>query len=199
MHTRRAAILPLLLLLVAQSGRPAAAPPSAPPAFADVRAFADTYCAKCHGEKVQKGGLNLATFTDEKLVLKQRKAWRVVAEQLAAGEMPPAAAKQPTKDERDRVVKWITSTLDAADELDRKRPDPGRPVVRRLTPNEYNRTVRELLGVDADIAGAVGMPDDTVSESFDNLAAVLNISDALTEKYFAAADLIIERLYAFPQ
>ncbi|MBN9119699.1 MAG: DUF1592 domain-containing protein [Planctomycetes bacterium] len=198
MHTRRAAVLPLFLLLVAPSGKPAAAPPAAPATFADVRAFADAYCARCHGEKAQKGGLNLAPFADEKAVLKQRKAWRGVAEQLASGEMPPEGAKQPTKDERDRIVKWITVTLDAADARDRERPDPGRPVVRRLTPNEYNRTVRDLLGVDSDIAGAVGMPDDTVSESFDNLAAALNISDALTEKYFAAADLIIERLYAFP-
>ncbi len=201
MHTRYAAFLPLLLLLVAPPGnRPGhAAPPPAAPAFADIRTFTDTYCAKCHGEKTQKGGLNLALFTDTKSVLKQRKAWRGVAEQLAAGEMPPESAKQPTKDERNRVVKWITSTLDAADELDRTRPDPGRPVVRRLTPGEYNRTVRDLLGVDFDASGAVGMPDDTGGESFDNLSSALNISDALTEKYFAAADLIIERLYLFPK
>ncbi|QJX00325.1 hypothetical protein [Frigoriglobus tundricola] len=42
--------------------------------------------------------------------------------------MPPEAATQITKAERDHVVKWITATLDAADELDRTRPDPGRPV-----------------------------------------------------------------------
>jgi hypothetical protein len=96
-------------------------------------------------------------------------------------------------------VKWIASTLDAADELDRKKPDPGRSVIRRLTRTEYNRTVRDLLGVDFDTAGAVGMPDETVGESFDNLAAALNFSDTLTEKYFAAADMIIDRLYAFPK
>lgn len=189
MHTR----VPLFLILLAPSVSQAA-----PPQFADIRTFADTYCAKCHGEKTQKGGLNLATFTSEKSVLKQRKAWRVVAEQIASGEMPPEGAKQPSKEDRDRITKWITTTLDAADEIDRKRPDPGRPVVRRLTPGEYNRTVRDLLGVDADIAGAVGFPDDTVGESFDNLAAALNFSDTLTEKYFAAAEMVIERLYAFP-
>src|SRR4051812_48814992 len=113
--------------------------------------------------------------------------------------MPPEGAKQPTRDERVRVVKWINATLDAADERDRKRPDPGRPVVRRLTSGEYNRTVRDLLGVDFDAAGAVGMPDETGGESFDNLAAALTVSDALTEKYFAAADLVVERLYAFPK
>jgi hypothetical protein len=198
MRTYPAAILPFALLLFAPAGNPAAEP-GAPASFADVRAFTGAYCARCHGEKVQKGGLNLTTFPNEKAVLKQRKAWREVARQLAAGEMPPETAKQPPKAERDRVVKWITSALDAADAADRARPDPGRPVVRRLTPGEYNRTVRDLLGVNFDVAGAVGMPDDTVGESFDNLAAALNFSDALTEKYFAAANLIIERLYAFPK
>src|SRR3982750_4183675 len=150
MHTRLAILLPLSLL-VAPSGQPAPAPPL-PPAigFTEVRAFTDAYCAKCHGEQTQKGGLNLAAFADEKGVRKQRKAWREVARQLASGDMPPEGAKQPTKEERDRVVRWITTTLDAADELDRTRPDPGRPVVRRLTPGEYNRTVRDLLGVDFD-------------------------------------------------
>ncbi len=195
MHTRFLALLPLLSLC---AGSASAAPP--PPAeFKDVQAFVTSYCAKCHGEKVQKGGLNLAPFTDAKSVLKSRKAWRGVAEAVASGEMPPEGAKQPTKEERNRALKWITSALDAADELDRTRPDPGHAVVRRLTPSEYNRTVRDLLGLDFDISGAVGMPDDTVGESFDNLAAALNFSDTLTEKYFAAAELVIERLYAFPQ
>jgi mono/diheme cytochrome c family protein len=199
MHTRLAVLLAITLLL-APTGRPDDRPavPAAPaPTFADVRAFTDAYCAKCHGEKTQKGGVNLSAAPDEKAFLKQRKVWRGAAQQIASGDMPPEGAKQPTPADRDRIVKFITSTLDAADEIDRKRPDPGRPVVRRLTPGEYNRTVRDLLGVDFDAAGAVGMPDETVGESFDNLAAALNISDTLTEKYFAAADLIVERLYAF--
>ena len=187
MHIRLLA--PLLLLSAA---------PAHAAEFADVQAFVNSYCARCHGEKVQKGGLNLAPFTDAKSVLKSRKVWRGVAEAVAGGEMPPEGAKQPTKAERDRAVRWIAATLDAADARDRDRPDPGRAVVRRLTPSEYNRTVRDLLGPDFDISAAVGMPDDTVGESFDNLAAALNFSDTLTEKYFAAADLVIERLYAAP-
>ncbi|QJX00326.1 hypothetical protein [Frigoriglobus tundricola] len=40
-----------------------------------------------------------------------------------------------------------------------------------------------------------------LGEPFDNVAAALNISDALNEKYFAPVDLIIiiECLYAVPQ
>ncbi|WP_168219277.1 DUF1592 domain-containing protein [Limnoglobus roseus] len=166
--------------------------------FETVRTFLSGYCVKCHGEKVQKGGLNLVPFADEKSVLKQRKVWRSVAEQLITKEMPPEREKQPAEDDRAAVAKWVGQTLDAADERDRKHPDPGRAVVRRLTAGEYNRTVRDLFAVNFDVAGAVGLPDDTVGESFNNLAAALNFSDTLMEKYFTAADLIIERLDAPP-
>jgi cytochrome c553 len=204
MHSRIAAFLPLVMLFVfSMSQNPVTGFPRQEKApavtFENTREFASTYCLRCHGEKMQKGGLNIASFPDQKAMLKHRKRWREVAKQLASGEMPPEDAKQPAKDERDRIVKWITSTLDAADELDRKQPDPGRAVIRRLTPGEYNRTIRDLLGVNFDVAGAVGLSDDIVGENFDNLAVALNVSDALTEKYFTAADLIIEKLYAVPQ
>jgi cytochrome c553 len=205
MHSRIAAFIPLVLLLSFSlsrnpaTGFPKQDKPAAAITYENVREFASTYCTRCHGEKMQKGGLNLASFVDQKAMLKHRKKWREVAKQLSAGEMPPEDARQPARDERDRIVKWITSTLDAADELDRKQPDPGRSVIRRLTPGEYNRTIRDLLGVNFDVAGAVGLSDDIVGESFDNLAAALNVSDALTEKYFAAADMIIDKLYAVPQ
>lgn len=171
------------------------APAAEPQGFGEARAAVTMYCGRCHGETAQKGGVNLAPFADEKAVLRQRKLWRSVAEQLKSGDMPPDGQKQPTKDERDRVVGWITLTLDAADALDRTKPDPGASVVRRLTRAEYDNTVRDLLGVRFDLAAAVGMPDDTTGDAFDNLAAALAVSDSLMEKYFAAADLAVEKLY----
>lgn len=174
---------------------PVAAGTAAPTSFAEIRGHVNEFCGKCHGQKVQKGGINLATFADEKSVPRSRKLWRSVAEQLESGNMPPEKQKQPTKEQRRALVAWIQSTLDTADALDRKRPDPGRGIVRRLTRFEYNRTVRDLLGVELDTAGAVGMPDDTVGEALDNLASALTVSDSLMEKYFAAADLILENLY----
>jgi len=45
------------------------------------------------------------------------------------------------------------------------------------------------------VAGAVGMPDETVGESFDNLATALQFSDSQMEKFFAAAEFVLEKLY----
>jgi mono/diheme cytochrome c family protein len=173
-----------------------AQPPTPNTGFALVRTQVTELCGRCHGEKASKGGVNLAPFADEAAVVRERKLWRAVAAQLKSGEMPPEGTKQPTAEQRTALVKWITIRLDAVDELDRRRPDPGRSVVRRLNRYEYNRTVRDLLGVDLDAAGAVGITDDLVGESFDNLAAALTVTDGLIEKHFAAADLILDALYA---
>lgn len=152
-------------------------------------------CGRCHGEKASKGGVTLAPFADVAAVLRERKVWRAVAAQLKSGEMPPEGAKQPTGEQRATLVAWLTTRLDAADELDR-RPDPGRSVVRRLNRYEYNCPVRDLLGVELDAAGAVGITDDATGEAFDNLAAALTVTDGLSEKHFAAADLVLDALYA---
>jgi mono/diheme cytochrome c family protein len=179
----------------------AAAPTPAqhPPAtggFAQVRTHITELCGRCHGEKASKGGVNLAPFADEAAVLRERKVWRTVAEQLKSGEMPPEGAKQPTPEQRAALVAWITTRLDAADEQDRRRPDPGRSVVRRLNRYEYNHTIRDLLGVELDAAGAVGITDDVAGEAFDNLAPALTVTDGLIEKHVAAADLILDALHA---
>ena len=168
----------------------------ADPSFPETRGLIDALCLKCHGATAQKGGVNFVPFKDEKAVSKQRKLWRGVVEQLESGEMPPEDQKQPTKEQRQRFVAWIKQSLDAAEKADRERPDPGRAVIRRLNRTEYNRTIRDLTGIDFDVAGAVGMPDEAAGEAFDTLSAALNISTTQMEKYFAAADLIVEKLYA---
>ena len=122
--------------------------------------------------------MNLAPFADEKSVLKQRRLWRSVVEQIEAGNMPPEDQKQPAKEQRERLTRWVKQALAAADKADREQPDPGRAVIRRLNRSEYNRTIRDLTGIDFDVAGAVGMPDENTGSSFDNLAAALNFPSA---------------------
>jgi hypothetical protein len=169
--------------------------PAAEPTYAEVRGLLDAHCAKCHGEMAQKAGVNFAPLKDEKAALRLRKLWRSVVGQLESGEMPPEDQKQPTPEQRQRFVAWAKGALAAVEKADRERPDPGRSLVRRLNRSEYNRTVRDLTGIDIDPAGAVGMPDETVGEAFDNLAAALSLSAAQMEKYFAAAELVLDRLY----
>src|ERR1700678_2025094 len=82
-------LLLLLFAVACGSFRTVARPPgfqsSVPPTnltFAEAREFFTDHCGKCHGEKTQKSGVNLAPFLDEKAILKQRKTWGAVTEQL---------------------------------------------------------------------------------------------------------------------
>jgi hypothetical protein len=61
---------------------------------------------------------------------------------------------------------------------------------------EYNLTIRDLTGVpDFNAAAAAGIPDDVPVTGFDNLAGSLTLSPALMEKYFTAADRVLDRLF----
>jgi len=88
----------------------------------------DTYCVSCHGPDEQKGNTRfdaLETIDTVDLQTLFTNAQDVVHFQ----EMPPAKAKQPTKAERDVLLKWFKDQLTgtAADKLEEKlrRPDAG--------------------------------------------------------------------------
>src|SRR5262249_147108 len=67
--------------------------------------------------------------------------------------------------------------------------DPGRVTIHRLNRDEYNNTVRDLLG---DTTGpARDFPDDDSGYGFDNIADVLSIGPLLLEKYLSAAEQLI--------
>jgi hypothetical protein len=64
--------------------------------------------------------------------------------------------------------------------------DPGRVTIHRLNRNEYNNTVRDLLGTSQTPADA--FPADDFGLGFDNIADVLSTSPLQAELYERAAD-----------
>lgn len=72
------------------------------------------------------------------------------------------------------------------------------PTLRRLTRYEYDRTLHDLLGIDFNSQNAVGIPEEIVTQGFDNMATAMDIAPTLMEKYMAAADKILARLTAGP-
>jgi hypothetical protein len=55
--------------------------------------------------------------------------------------------------------------------------------------------MRDLTGLEMDFSAQVGMPEDSTGSSFENVAAALNLPASLLEKYFAAADIALTRLF----
>jgi hypothetical protein len=73
--------------------------------------------------------------------------------------------------------------------------DPGEKTLQRLNRSEYDRTVKDLLGVTATPALSTFPPDD-VARGFDNNADVLSTSPLLTEKLADAALDVSAELFA---
>ena len=66
--------------------------------------------------------------------------------------MPPADEPQPSLDELDQIVAWIEKDFLAAQCAKQQSSAPV--VIRRLNRQEYNNTIRDLLGLDLHLADA---------------------------------------------
>lgn len=153
------------------------------------------YCGACHAAKNPSSGIALTSYHDSAAILKGRELWDRVAKNVAGHAMPPKGSPQPTPQERERMVGWIEATLSSADcKLD----DPGRVTMRRLNREEYNNTVRDLVGL-VNLRPADSFPSDDVGYGFDNIGDVLSISPLLMEKYLAAADTVAKAAIATPE
>jgi len=69
--------------------------------------------------------------------------------------------------------------------------------MRRLNRQEYNNTIRDLVGLDLHLAD--DFPSDDVGYGFDNIGDVLSISPLLMEKYLKAAEVVADRAIVVPE
>jgi hypothetical protein len=155
-----------------------------------VQPLLQTYCHQCHNRQKHKGGFSLDSFPTLEQVRADRKTWTELLRKLRTQEMPPEDEAQPSDKERQFLVTWIDSLLFP---VDCDHPDPGRVTIRRLNRAEYNNTVRDLLGVD--FKPADDFPHDDTGYGFDHIGDVLSLSPLLLEKYFTAAESIMDRVF----
>src|SRR6187399_2077598 len=98
--------LGLAALLLVLGARPQEKPPPATELRyeKDIQPLLTRYCIGCHGGAKPKADLNLEAFRDEASVLKSRRTWKKVHDQLHSDEMPPREKPQPTPAERERIT-----------------------------------------------------------------------------------------------
>jgi len=143
-----------------------------------------TYCAGCHSERAKAGGLSLANWNAMR-AQEQPEVVEKIIRKLRAGMMPPAGAKRPDA----AALAALTTALEARmDEHASINPNPGWRPFQRLNRAEYTRAVKELLGIEVDIAAF--LPPDTLSAGFDNVADVQGLSPTVLEGYLRAASQI---------
>ena len=152
----------------------------------------DRYCVRCHKGEKPKGGLDLSAARDSEAIQRGRKKWESVSRMLVLREMPPKKARQPSEAERLALRAAVDAELNRFD-CDGA-IDPGRPTIRRLSRYEYARTVRDLTGLEIELAD--DFPADDVGYGFDNIGDVLSLPPLLLEKYIDSAENIVSTLFS---
>jgi mono/diheme cytochrome c family protein len=157
-----------------------------------VAPFVNKYCATCHSGADAPAGISFDKLNAANL-LKSRDTWDDITRNVSNSHMPPAGSPKPTAEARQALVNWIGGAMSTSCALS----DPGRVTVRRLNRQEYDNTIRDLVGVDFD--PSQDFPSDDVGYGFDNIGDVLSVSPLLTEKYLAAAEKIAQTAIVVPK
>ncbi len=156
--------------------------------------FMEKHCVECHGVKKIKADLNFKKIERaDDAILKNRKLWLNVINQVTSGEMPPKKQPRPEPAEIEKFTQAVESAFGRAEA--KMKPDPGRVTVRRLNRTEYYNTIHDLVNVDFN--PAEDFPSDDIGYGFDNIGDVLTLSPVLMERYLAAAESIAARSVVF--
>lgn len=164
----------------------------------NIRPLLVDYCFDCHDGDSSKGGVNLAPFHDLASLHRNPKLWENALRQIEDRSMPPRNKRQPEPEQYHQLIDWLKEILSnpTPDILPR---DPGQKRIHRLSREEYNLTVRDLLGVTLRPADKFP-PDGGGGGGFDNNADTLFVPPVLMERYLEAAEDVLaeakpERLF----
>ncbi len=144
------------------------------------QAIVDGVCARCHNDVRLRGNLSLEGFDVEGA--DNAEVAEKMIRKLRAGMMPPPGTRRPAEADLLRLVETLEAGVDAVAAAN---PNPGARSFQRLNRAEYERSIRDLLGLEIDASAY--LPSETVSAGFDNIADVQNLSATLLDGYLTAA------------
>src|SRR6266496_6793935 len=137
----------LSLLLFALCAARAEAQPSA---------VINRYCVTCHNQRLKTAKLELDTL-DLTHPEKDALSWERAIRKLRAGMMPPPGAARPAVADAQALAAYLETTLDKAGAAN---PNPGSVRIHRLNRAEYSNALRDLLGIEVDVATL--LPNDDI-------------------------------------
>jgi mono/diheme cytochrome c family protein len=150
----------------------------------NARAVVDRYCVSCHNERIKTSDLAL-DVADATNPAANPEVWEGVVRRLRTRSMPPQGMPRPDDSTYNALASFLETELDRAAAA---KPNPGRPLIRRLNRNEYANAIRDLLTLEIDVASL--LPPDDSAFGFDNISDLLGTSPALLERYLVAADRV---------
>ena len=156
------------------------------------QALIDRYCVTCHNQRLKTANLALDTLA---LAHPENNAavWERAIRKLRAGMMPPPGAPRPAVADAQALAAYLETTLDKADAAN---PNPGSVRIHRLNRAEYQNAMRDLFGLDVDVSTL--LPNDDISEGFDNIASALKVSPSFLDQYIMAARAMAKQAVGTP-
>ncbi|QHT71686.1 DUF1592 domain-containing protein [Rhodocytophaga rosea] len=164
-----------------------------------IKPILEQHCFSCHHDTKRSAGISLKNIfmgiNDTKaLMVHDGKVWMNVVKQIQSGEMPPRTEPRMTQQEQDTLVKTINEILYSSLSAN----NPGRVVMRRLSHSEYQYSIFNLVGVSYD-AEAKFPSDGSGGAGFDNFASTLFLTPLKMERYYEAAEEIMDEVNAKPE
>ena len=156
-----------------------------------VRPIFFKHCTSCHNSEDNKGGLNIESYDFIVKIKRDGERFEKIVHQISTREMPPEIRPPMTQDEIDTVTTYINKYLQ--DALAEK--DPGNVFPRRLNNREYRYTMLDLLGIEVN-TDSLFPSDPSGGAGFDNQARVLYLMPLLMERYYEAAEYVVDQLHA---
>ncbi|MCH2206217.1 MAG: DUF1592 domain-containing protein [Lentisphaerales bacterium] len=165
-----------------------------------IKPFLNKYCTECHGGRKVKAHVNFKTIADMKGAYKQHELWADVLEVMQDKDMPPEDEKQPTAAELKMYSNWYTK------QFVNIKARPGKAQMRRLSTEEYNNSLKSLLGFEMHVIGQGNetvslaikvLPQDPPGESgFSNDTSQTPMNETHWEKYNYLANRAVEDLFS---
>jgi len=172
-------------------------------------------CAQCHNEKTAEGELNLGVLAPDMKSSSSAARWVVVAEKVAAREMPPKAGTPLQDSEILAITDWIAAEMKRSGKHLAKREtydngnkvshhllfDPTHntefdapPRIRTVSPDIYARQVKDLS---KGFENLVGQPFSPSGKTTFSDMALAKIDEPVTAQLIRNAQVIVERLTSF--
>ncbi|MCG6158215.1 DUF1592 domain-containing protein [Rubinisphaera margarita] len=157
--------------------------------------FLEKHCVRCHGPEQVERDLRIDQLSRDFQSGIDGHLWAEVVERINSGEMPPEDEPQPSENEIATVIGQLNGLISEG----RAARMAARPPVAhyRLSRKEYQNTVYDLLGVRYDPTKPGELNEDPRWHGFERIGSVLSLSPSHVERYYRAADIVLNR--AFPE
>src|ERR1051325_2166221 len=156
------------------------------------QALIKRYCVTCHNQRLKTANVEFDTLElahPEKNTVVWERAFR----KLRAGMMPPPGAPRRAVADAQSLAAYLETALDKAGAAN---PNPGSVRIHRLNRAEYANAMRDLFALDVDVSTL--LPNDDISEGFDNIATALKVSPSFLDQYIMAARAMAKQAVGVP-